>query len=46
MLPRCVTVQETIDIWWLLTKKQQEDVETKGWFSARKSQLNDEGIYG
>ena len=46
MLPECATVQETIDIWWLLTKKQQEDVEIKGWFSARKSQLNDEGIYG
>jgi len=45
MLPECNTVQETIDIWWLLTKKQQEDEETKGWFSARKSQLNDEGIY-
>jgi len=46
MLPECATVQETIDIWWLLTEKQQKDVETKGWFSARKSQLNDEGIYG
>jgi len=47
MLPECETHKEmTENLWWLLTKEQQEDKETIGWFSARKSQLNDEGIYG
>jgi len=45
MLIECNTIMEVIQIWWLLTKEQQKDSEIKGWFSARKSQLNDEGIY-
>ena len=45
MLPECKTVMEVTEIWWLLTKEQQADKEIKGWFSIRKKQLNDEGIY-
>jgi hypothetical protein len=46
LLPNCKTVMEVTQIWWLMTKEQQEDKELKGWFTIRKKQLNDEGIYG
>lgn len=42
MLEDCRTLDESVGVWWLLTKKQQDDTEIKEWFTLRKSQIIDE----
>ena len=39
LLLDCSKIDEVTDVWWLLTKAQQEDKEIKFWFTARKEQL-------
>ena len=39
LLLDCSTIEEVTNVWWLLTKAQQEDKDIKHWFSSRKGQL-------
>lgn len=36
----CDTIEKVIDIWWKLTKQQQNDKDISFWFKARKGQIN------
>jgi len=42
MLEETLNIDEITKLWWLLTKGQQEDSETKEWFGLRKAQIQDE----
>ena len=39
LLLDCSTIEEVTEIWWKMTKEQQEDKNIKHWFSSRKGQL-------
>jgi len=39
LLLDCSTIEEVTEIWWKMTKAQQEDKDIKHWFSSRKGQL-------
>lgn len=41
MLENCFNTKEAIEIWWLLTKEQQMDIEIKDWFKSTKEKLQE-----
>jgi len=42
MLQECNNIDEVIEIWWLLTKEQQNDKDIKFWFEATKNTLKEQ----
>jgi len=41
ILQDCTTIDEVTEVWWKLTKEQQEDKDIKNWFTFRKGQINE-----
>ena len=39
------SLQSVINLWKKLTESQQDDTEIKEWFTLKRQQLKDEGIY-